>query len=170
MSHDMRFPTMWYVRPAKTQISLHIRAVRSEPLLVAWIFYNCLATDWTSFGVSKLKRRLHRLVWVYTCQNATLLEITCHGSYVDSKPFCPGYYYKTSSALPIGVQRTSDSLNEGLPIKMTREKFKKNNVFSMKKIKGSTLDLSTKAVFSLDKYQLKNMGWKLRFCYSIYRK
>ena len=27
----------------------------------------------------------------------------------------------------------------------------------MKRIVGSTLDLSTKAVFSLDKYQLKNM-------------
>ena len=27
-----------------------------------------------------LKIRLHRLVGVYTCQNATLLEITCHGS------------------------------------------------------------------------------------------
>ena len=40
----------------------------------------------------------------------------------------------------------------------------------MKKILGLTLDLSTKAVFSLDKYQLKNMGWKLRFCYSTYRK
>ena len=35
----------------------------------------------------------------------------------------------------------------------------------MKKIVGSTLDLSTKAVFSLDKYQLKNMGWKL--CFAI---
>ena len=31
------------------------------------------------FGVSKLKRRLHRLVWVYKCQHATLLEITCRG-------------------------------------------------------------------------------------------
>ena len=27
-----------------------------------------------------LNRRLHRLVWVYTCQNATLLKIACHGS------------------------------------------------------------------------------------------
>ena len=27
MSHDMRFPTMWYVRPAKPQISLRVRAV-----------------------------------------------------------------------------------------------------------------------------------------------
>ena len=36
--------------------------------------------------------------------------------------------------------------------------FKENDIFSMKKIVGSTLDLSTKAVFVLDKYQLKNMG------------
>ena len=35
LSRDMRFPTMWYVRPAKPQISLRIRAVWSEPLLVA---------------------------------------------------------------------------------------------------------------------------------------
>ena len=33
-------------------------------------------------GVSKPKGRLQRLVWVYTCQNATLLEITCRGSYM----------------------------------------------------------------------------------------
>ena len=77
---DLRFPTMWYMRPAKPQISLRIRAVWSEPLLVAWFILECLATDWTSFGVSKLKRRLQRLVWVYTCQNTTLLETTCRGS------------------------------------------------------------------------------------------
>ena len=80
MSRDMIFPTMWYVRPAKPQISLRIRAVWSEPLLVAWIFYECYATDWTSFGVWNPKRRLHRPVWVYNCQNATLLEITYRGS------------------------------------------------------------------------------------------
>ena len=56
------------------------------------------------------------------------------------------------------LKRTSDSLKEGLPIKITRESFKENDIFSMKKKVGSTLDLSTKAVFSLDKYQLKNMG------------
>ena len=67
----MRFPTMWYVRPAKAQPSLHICAVWSEPLLVAWIFYDCIASDWTSFGVSKLNRRLDRLVWILTCQNGT---------------------------------------------------------------------------------------------------
>ena len=41
LSQCMRFPTMWYVRPAKPQISLRIRAVWSEPLLVAWVFYDC---------------------------------------------------------------------------------------------------------------------------------
>ena len=80
LSHDLRFPTMWYVRPAKAQTRLRIGAVWSEPLLVAWIFYDCKAADWTAFGVSKLNRRLYRLVWVYTCQNATLLEIPCCGS------------------------------------------------------------------------------------------
>ena len=44
------------------------------------------ATDWTSFRVSKLKRRLHRLVWVYSCQNGTLLEITCCVSIVYKHP------------------------------------------------------------------------------------
>ena len=68
LSSNMIFPTMWYVRPAKAQTSLRIRAVWSEPLIVAWIFYDSKATDRTSFGVSKLKRRPHRLVWVYTFQ------------------------------------------------------------------------------------------------------
>ena len=57
---------------------------RLRPLIrafVTWIFYEYWATDRTSFGVSKLKRRLYMLIWLYTCQNATLLEITCR-SYV----------------------------------------------------------------------------------------
>ena len=55
LSRDMRFPTMWYVQQAKPQISLRIGAVWSEPLLVTWIFYDCSATDWISFGVPKLE-------------------------------------------------------------------------------------------------------------------
>ena len=50
------------------QISLLKCAVWSELLLVAWTFHKCYATDWTSFGVSWLKWRLHRLVWVYSCK------------------------------------------------------------------------------------------------------
>ena len=58
-----------------------IHADWSEPLLVAWTFSDCYATDQTSFGIFKLKRRLYRLIWVYICQNVTLLEITCRGSH-----------------------------------------------------------------------------------------
>ena len=39
MSCNMRFPTMWYVRPAMAQTSLRICAVWSESLLVACPFY-----------------------------------------------------------------------------------------------------------------------------------
>ena len=41
LSQCMRFPTIRYVRPAKPQISLCIRTVCSEPLIVAWVFYDC---------------------------------------------------------------------------------------------------------------------------------
>ena len=41
VSRIMIFPTMWYVQPAKAQASLRIRTVWSEPLQVAWIFYDC---------------------------------------------------------------------------------------------------------------------------------
>ena len=78
----MRFPTMWYVRPAKAKTSLCIRAVWSESLQVAWIFYDCLAPGRTALKVSELNRRLRMLVWVCLYENATLLEITCHGSII----------------------------------------------------------------------------------------
>ena len=67
MSQCMSFPTMWYVRPAKPQISLRIRAVWSEPLLIAWVFYNCWATDRTPFGVSNLYENSY--------QNPPLLQV-----------------------------------------------------------------------------------------------
>ena len=56
------------------------------------------------------------------------------------------------------ILRTSDSLNEGLPIKMARKKFHGNDSFSIKKIAGSMLELSAKFLFSLDTYLIKNMG------------
>ena len=39
-------PTKWHVRPAKTQISLGIRPVRSESSLSAWRNLGSLATHW----------------------------------------------------------------------------------------------------------------------------
>ena len=52
-----------------------IRAFASR-LSILWLLSYWLNTIWSS----KLKRRLQRLVIVYTCQNAKLLEITCIGS------------------------------------------------------------------------------------------
>ena len=64
-----------------------IRAFASR-LNILWVFLK--ATDRTSFGVTKLKSRLQRLVWVYTCQNATLLKFTCHGSNLNPLSRSPG--------------------------------------------------------------------------------
>ena len=47
----MRFPIMFYARPAKPQITLRIRAVLSEPLLVVLIF--------NEFNLEFLKPQLH---------------------------------------------------------------------------------------------------------------
>ena len=49
-------------------------------------------------------------------------------------------------------RRTSDSLNERLPIKMAREKFQR------------------KRVFLIGQVPIKNMGWKLLFCYLTHKK
>ena len=55
-------------------------------------------------------------------------------------------------------RRTSDSLNEGLPIKIARRKFQRKRSFLIKKIVGSTVELSAKVFFSLDKHIFKIMG------------
>ena len=41
LSRDVRFSTMWSVRPAKSQINLRIGTVCPEPLPVALLFYKC---------------------------------------------------------------------------------------------------------------------------------
>ena len=53
------------------------------------------------------------------------------------------------------MRRTSDSLNEGLPIRMARKKFQRKLQFSIKKIVGSTLELSAIRFFTLDNFLLK---------------
>ena len=58
------------------QQSLSLIRSFASRLSILWL----LATDWTPFEVSKLKRRLQRLVHVYTCQKVKLLEISCHSS------------------------------------------------------------------------------------------
>ena len=63
-------------QPAHTRRLIRAFTCRSN---ILWVLSYWL----TLFEVSKPKRGLHRLVWVYTCQNATLFEITCRGSIND---------------------------------------------------------------------------------------
>ena len=68
---------------------------------LVWAFASRLNILWrlsywpNIIGVSKLKRRLHRLVWVYTFQNATLLEITHCPSNDPQKKYRLGTVSKT---------------------------------------------------------------------------
>ena len=68
-------------QPAHTRSLIRAFARRLSILLLLTYWLN---TIW-SFLV---KRRLQRLVWVYTCQNVKLLEISCRGSnyfwYIDA--------------------------------------------------------------------------------------
>ena len=64
LSRNMTKSTKWYVRPAKTQISLAIRPVWSEPSLCAqWVAKGSvlLQADSETSGQSG---RMHRLIWV----------------------------------------------------------------------------------------------------------
>ena len=72
----MIFSTMWYVymRPAK---AAHAQTDLSLCLLLEYSMAVKLLIE-QHFEFLSLKG-------VYTCQNTTLLEITCHGSYVAEK-------------------------------------------------------------------------------------
>ena len=77
MSCGMGFPTMWFVRTAKPQISLRIRTVWSEPLLVAWIFYSVkLLTEHHLEFLSLKGGCTGSSESTLTSQNAALMEIT----------------------------------------------------------------------------------------------
>ena len=69
------------VRPAKTQISLGIRPVWSESSLSAWRKLGSLATHWAHSEDSFQTGRMPRLIWVFAGRTATLLVLSCRGSY-----------------------------------------------------------------------------------------
>ena len=67
----MRFPTMWYVRPAKAQISLHIRLCKSLEYSITVKLLNEQHLEFLN-----LKRGC-RGSYESTLVIATLLEILC---------------------------------------------------------------------------------------------
>ena len=56
------------------------------------------------------------------------------------------------------IERTSDSLNEGLPIKMTREKYQRKRFFSMKKDSKFNPRLIHKNSILFGQVPIENMG------------
>ena len=63
-------------QPAQTRSLIRAFARRLNILWVSSFWLNIM---WNFY----VQKRLHMLVWVYTCQNATLLEITCRGSNIN---------------------------------------------------------------------------------------
>ena len=66
----------------------------------------------------------------------------------------------SSFVLMEGVQRTSDSLNEGLPIKMTREQIKRKRYFFYEKDSRFNPRLIHKSSFLIGQVPIEKYGLK----------
>ena len=86
-------------QPAHTRSLIRAFACR---LNILWLLSYWPSIIWSSY---MLKRRLHRLARVYTCKNATLLEITCHGSFI----FGTEYRNVCQSTVPLHYITWTDS-------------------------------------------------------------
>ena len=60
-------------------------------------------------------------------------------------------------------QRTSDSLNEGLPIKIVRKKFQRKRYFFLQKDSTFNSRIICKSVFLIGQMLIKKYGLKTRF-------
>ena len=78
--------------------------------------------------------------------------------FVSKKGYITSVQIKDLTLVIISYERTSDSLNEGLPIKMAREMFQRKCYFFHVKDSRFNSRIIRKSVLSLDKCQLKNMG------------
>ena len=89
-----------------------------------------------------------------------------HNESQEVSPF-PADAHKAS----INNLRTSDSLNEGLPIKMTREKFQRKwYFFFYEKDSRFNTRLIHKSRFLIGQVPIEKYELKSLFCYSSYRK
>ena len=74
----MRKRACWRVRQTRTQISLRIRAVRTEYSLSAWKIFACLAIKNSSIEDSGQAEGMRRLIWILprcTCQKVHFLTL-----------------------------------------------------------------------------------------------
>ena len=95
MSRLMTKPTKWYVRPAKTLISLGTHPVWSESSLSAWRNLGSLATHWAPSEDSDQIGRMPRLIWVFAGRTVILLVLSWGGSNILhlSINFCKQYIF-----------------------------------------------------------------------------
>ena len=77
---------------------------------------------------------------------------------------------KASALYRLMCIRTSDSLNEGLPIKMTREKFQRKCYFFYEKDSRFNPRLIHKSRFLIGQVPIEKYGLKTLFLLSTYRK
>ena len=80
LSQCMRFPTMWYVQPASLRSACAY--AQSDQSLCSSLEYSMTVKLLTENHLEFLSLKggcTGSFVWVYTCQNATLLEIICQG-------------------------------------------------------------------------------------------
>ena len=85
----LKFTLLWEFEP-RHEISNNVVCatgslikVFASRLNIIWLLSYWPNSTW-SF---KLERRLQRLVWVYSCKYTTLLEVTCHGSFIQLNIF-----------------------------------------------------------------------------------
>ena len=85
LSRSTTKPTKWFMRPAKTQISLGIRPVWSEHSLCAlWIAKNQILLHADSEDSDKTGL-LPILIWVVAGAYVILLVLSCFGSFTSVK-------------------------------------------------------------------------------------
>ena len=84
-------------------------------------------------------------------------------AYIFSVLQCLVFPYINHANHAPGVQRTSDSLNEGLPIKMTREKFSKKMIFFYEKDSRFNPRLINKSRFLIGQVPIAKYGLKTLF-------
>ena len=80
LSRLMTKLTEWFVRPAKTQISLGIHLVWSESSLSAWRKLGSLSPHWAHSIDSDQTGRMPRLIWVFAGRTVILLVLSWGGS------------------------------------------------------------------------------------------
>ena len=81
MSRDMTKPTKWGCAHRRLGIAW-ASAQSDQSSLSAWRNLGSLATHWAHSEDSDQTGRMPRLIWVFAGRTATLLVLSCRGSYI----------------------------------------------------------------------------------------